>query len=155
MPTIAIIERATHNIATFYEDEAPNQAKYGGPWGWPEVTVHVEVPEGMDKDVIKAVATHSEHTEQMDDETSTTTTITTYAFEEDPAKTAVKLEQQWASFRADRTRRLAETDWAMTIDSPLSEAAQSAVREYRQALRDLPTGLAHPSEAVWPASPFA
>ena len=145
MPTIAIIERGTWAIASTYEDEAPNQGKYGGPWGWPEVTLHVQIPDGMDKDVVRAVPVETQVNEE---------TVVSITFEDDPDKVEVKLQQLWVSFRADRNRRLAETDWAMTVDSPLSSTMQTAVREYRQALRDLPTGLEHPSNVVWPASPL-
>lgn len=140
MPNIAIIERDTHKIATFYEDDAPHQERYGGPWGRPETTAHVPVPDRMDTEIIVAVLN---------------TDGKSYTFVEDAVKVAAKLGRQWTELRAERTRRLSETDWAMTTDSPLSDATKMAVRDYRQALRDLPSSLNHPSEVVWPASPLA
>ena len=44
MATIKIIDLATKTIATSYEADAPNQGQYGGPWGRPEQTTHMQVP---------------------------------------------------------------------------------------------------------------
>jgi uncharacterized protein YdeI (BOF family) len=138
MPSIAIIDRQTGAIATFYEDEAPNQGKFGGPWGWPESTVHVEVPSDMDKDVIRAMKTGED----------------TYIFEDDPDKVNAKVEQQWHSLRAERNRRLVETDWTMTLDAPLDDAQKATVREYRNQLRALPSSVVQPKGVSWPVNPL-
>jgi len=138
MPSIAIIDRPTGLIATFYEDDAPNQGKFGGPWGSAMSTVHVEVPSDMDTDVICAVKTGED----------------TYIFEEDPDKVNAKVEQQWHSLRAERNRRLAETDWTMTLDAPLDEAQKAAVREYRNQLRALPSSVVQPKGVSWPINPL-
>ena len=45
---IAIVNRETLEIASTYEDVAPNQAKYGGPWGNPAFTSHIAIPADMD-----------------------------------------------------------------------------------------------------------
>ena len=54
-----------------------------------------------------------------------------------------------ANLREDRNRRLAATDWTALQDVTMSDA----IRDYRQALRDLPAGLTtvEQVEAVaWP-----
>ena len=54
-----------------------------------------------------------------------------------------------ARLREDRNRRLAATDWNALQDVTMSDA----IRDYRQALRDLPAGLTtvEQVEAVtWP-----
>jgi len=76
--------------------------------------------------------------------------VDSYTFEEDPEKVEAKIEQQWQALRAERNRRLAETDWTMTLDAPLDDEKKAAMREYREMLRSLPEGIAHPKEVVWP-----
>ncbi len=44
---IAIIDKISHVIYSTYDDSAPNQAKFGGPWGNPGVTSHVAMPDGV------------------------------------------------------------------------------------------------------------
>jgi|APGre2960657373_1045057.scaffolds.fasta_scaffold02002_2 hypothetical protein len=146
MPSIAIIDRQMGVIASFYEDEAPNQGKFGGPWGWPDSTVHIEVPSGMDKDVIRAVKVVTENTEND----GSVVEVDSYTFEEDAEKVEAKTEREWQALRAERNRRLAETDWTMTLDAPLDDEKKAAMREYREMLRSLPEGIAHPKEVVWP-----
>jgi len=150
MPSIAIIDRQTGVIATFYEDEAPNQGKFGGPWGWPDSTVHVEVPSNMDKDVIRALKVVTETVEND----GQTVEVDSYTFEEDPEKVEAKIEQQWQALRAERNRRLAETDWTMTLDAPLDDEKKAAMREYREVLRSLPAQLENTSNVNWPVIPF-
>lgn len=50
---IAIINLADESCACTYEDSAPNQSKYGGPWGDPSHTIHLQIPDG----VVTAVTT--------------------------------------------------------------------------------------------------
>lgn len=45
---VVILKRSDLSLLSTYEDTAPNQAKYGGPWGDPQVTIHVAVPNGVD-----------------------------------------------------------------------------------------------------------
>ena len=42
------------------------------------------------------------------------------------------------AFREHRNMRLAETDWAVLPDSPLSESKKASYLQYRQYLRSLP-----------------
>ena len=79
--------------------------------------------------------------------------------EEEPARDAE--EAQWhagafdrdiASLRADRNHRLASTDWHGLSDVTMS----AAMTQYRQELRDLPSGLTTVEEVkavVWPTPP--
>ncbi|RHZ91526.1 hypothetical protein D1122_21100 [Cereibacter sphaeroides] len=53
--------------------------------------------------------------------------------------------------RAERDRRLAETDWRTAPDRP--DAAAWAA--YRQALRDVPEQPGFPAEIFWPEPPAA
>ena len=60
------------------------------------------------------------------------------------------LESAWRALRAERDRRLAESDWTVLGDSPTPTAAWKA---YRQALRDLPANTTDPFNVVWPTPP--
>ena len=137
MPHIAIIEKATSTIANVYEDAMPNQGKFGGPWGWPEVTIHVAIPEDMDRDVIAAKLGEDG----------------VFGFEVDATKLAQKQERLWAAMRAERNRLLADCDWTQTLDAPLSDEAKTAWREYRVALRDVPGGVVDVGAVEWPVKP--
>lgn len=56
-----------------------------------------------------------------------------------------------------RNRKLLECDWTQTLDAPLSDEDKESWRQYRQALRDIPTTITfdgyEPSEVVWPTPP--
>lgn len=58
--------------------------------------------------------------------------------------------------RAERDRRLSETDYLLMPDYPLPEDSRVAVQTYRQAMRDLPVQEGAPwdgggEETPWPA----
>lgn len=60
--------------------------------------------------------------------------------------------------RAERDRRLAETDYLLMADYPLSENQRTVLQVYRQALRDLPSQEGAPwdgggESTPWPAAP--
>lgn len=63
---------------------------------------------------------------------------------------AAALEQQANEVRAERNRRLAETDWTQLADAPVNQAAWAA---YRQALRDVPEQAGFPLDVIWPIEP--
>jgi hypothetical protein len=67
----------------------------------------------------------------------------------DEAKAALD-EQQAASIRAERSRRLAESDWTQVEDAPVDKAAWAT---YRQALRDVPAQSGFPWDVTWPTQP--
>ena len=59
-------------------------------------------------------------------------------------------ETQWVVVRAERDRRLQQSDWTQLPDVPLATKESWAV--YRQALRDV-TLQTDPFNIVWPAPP--
>jgi len=68
---------------------------------------------------------------------------------EEAAWAAGAFDRAIANLREDRNRRLAATDWNALQDVTMSDA----IRDYRQALRDLPAGLSTVDDvnnAVWP-----
>lgn len=50
---IAIVNKQTLKAESWYEDSAPNQAKYGGPWGNPDLTVHIGIDSEMDSRAVE------------------------------------------------------------------------------------------------------
>lgn len=62
-------------------------------------------------------------------------------------------EQYFVRLRVARDRKLAQTDYLMAVDYPLTEEQKAKVAAYRQALRDLPSQEGAPwegTEIPWP-----
>jgi len=141
----AIVFVDSLNVASTYGADSSTQSSYGGEWGSPQVTVHLEVPEGLDPQCIMAV--------RSEDGTIT--------LEADPIKVQAKLDAAWTQLRAERNRRLAATDWVALSDAHLSQDRKDAWFAYRQELRDLPDVVTEsmlvatsPSDSVpWPLDP--
>ncbi len=68
-----------------------------------------------------------------------------------------RLREAWAAFRAERDRRLAETDWIVARAYERGEPVPEAWAAYRQALRDLPGQLTDErvlaGDIPWPEPP--
>lgn len=62
-------------------------------------------------------------------------------------------EEIAAQVRAKRDALLAETDFLMMPDYPLGEEDATALKTYRQGLRDVPTQEGFPTEITWPNFP--
>lgn len=63
-------------------------------------------------------------------------------------------ESLFASFRTERDRRLAATDYLLMPDYPLDDTLKGAVQAYRQALRDLPSQEGAPWDGGGEATPW-
>ena len=142
MPTIAIINIQTSAIETFYEDEQPNQQKYGGPWGWDTHTVHIALPEGLHKNIVKVVRGEDG----------------TFTFQIDEEKQNAEINQKWSYVRQLRNEKLKDCDWTQCNDVPFTSEQIQAWKLYRQALRDLPNLLTedqimNPSTISWTTPP--
>ncbi len=59
-------------------------------------------------------------------------------------------DEQATRIRADRDKRLAETDWTQVADAPVDASAWAT---YRQSLRDVPSQNGFPHEVTWPEKP--
>jgi hypothetical protein len=68
-----------------------------------------------------------------------------------------RIREAWARFRAERDRRLAETDWIVARAYERGEPVTEAWAAYRQALRDLPKQLTDEQvlagDIPWPEPP--
>lgn len=62
-------------------------------------------------------------------------------------------EEIAAQVRAKRDALLAETDFLMMPDYPLGEEDATALKAYRQELRDVATQEGFPTEITWPDFP--
>jgi len=136
--SVAIVVIET--LAIPYTYPAPvNQGGFGGEWGNPQVTVHLEVPEGLDPMTVMAVQ----------DPTSNVISLV-----QDPAKVQAKTQAQWASVRAQQSDLLYKSDWTCSvIDPPAPILAQrDQWVAYRQALRDVTT-QSDPFNITWPVPP--
>ena len=67
---------------------------------------------------------------------------------DDTALIECQTAEKWKRVRADRNRKLAETDYLALSDQTLS----AEMNTYRQALRDVPT-QSDPDNITWPTKP--
>jgi hypothetical protein len=136
---VAIVNKSDLSIASWYDADQPNQGAYGGPWGSPEMYVHVGLESG-DQRVMKA-------TLNEDDE---------IVLESDLALEEIAAAADMEALRQERNRRLSACDWTQMADSPLSEENKITWAIYRQALRDLPANNANVTsldEVQFPSKP--
>ena len=61
----------------------------------------------------------------------------------------MKDSEKWDNVRLERNRRLAETDYLALSDQTLS----NNMKNYRDALRDVPSDNSDPDNIDWPAKP--
>lgn len=62
-------------------------------------------------------------------------------------------EEVVTQVRAERDRRLAETDWYMMPDYPADPETLEIVKSYRKALRDITLQSGFPRDVEWPVMP--
>ena len=61
----------------------------------------------------------------------------------------LEVSTKWENVRLERNRRLAETDYLALSDQTLS----NNMKNYRDALRDVPSDNSDPDNIDWPAKP--
>lgn len=77
-----------------------------------------------------------------------------WSLEKIPEKTEEeKLTEAKQSVRSKRDRLIADTDYLLTPDYPISPDELEVVKAYRTALRDVPTQEGFPREVAWPDVP--
>lgn len=62
-------------------------------------------------------------------------------------------EEVATQVRAERDRRLSETDWYMMPDYPADSETLEVVKNYRKALRDITLQSGFPRDVEWPVMP--
>ena len=135
---VAIIIIETLNIPCIYDAPEPSQGSYGGEWGSPQVTVHLEVPEGLDPQCLMAVRAE---------------TTGLVSLVEDPAKVQARTDAQWTQVRAQQRQKLYESDWTCSV-TDYEVPNKSEWVQYRAALRAVTT-QSDPFNIVWPTAPGA
>lgn len=63
------------------------------------------------------------------------------------------IDELASQVRAERDRRLAETDWYMMPDYPADPETLEVVKNYRKALRDITLQSGFPRDVEWPVMP--
>lgn len=77
-----------------------------------------------------------------------------WSVEKIPEKTPEeKLAETEEEVRSKRDRLIADTDYLLMNDYPISEEDLAVVKAYRTALRDVPQQEGFPYEVVWPEVP--
>lgn len=77
-----------------------------------------------------------------------------WSLEKIPEKTEEeKLTEAKQSVRSKRDRLIADTDYLLTPDYPISPDELEVVKAYRTALRDVPQQEGFPYDVVWPELP--
>jgi hypothetical protein len=71
---------------------------------------------------------------------------------DDEAKAAKDAEAAKA-VRADRDKRIAETDWIVIKNLELNQNVPGVWEVYRQGLRDVPAQAGFPWDITWPVKP--
>lgn len=61
--------------------------------------------------------------------------------------------QPMVELREERDRRLAATDWEIVKHKELGTNIPTALKTYRQELRDLPANTSDPANPSWPVKP--
>jgi hypothetical protein len=75
----------------------------------------------------------------------------THTAEEQEAAYVQRIDdEQAARVRADRDKRLVDTDWTQVADAQVDKAVWAT---YRQALRDVPAQAGFPHDVTWPDQP--
>lgn len=147
MAKIAIVQKSDDKIVTWYEADAPNQKAYGGPWGRPEESAHVQLSESLDADCVKPVWVE----ESTDEEGNITPAH--YELQEDAdlvaAKTQKVRDQKLAQMRKLREPMLkkADANIQMHQDSdPNAVATEADWRTYRTELRNVTADYKYASD---------
>jgi hypothetical protein len=80
-------------------------------------------------------------------------TVSRIAVAKDQAQIDNETAQVAANVRADRDKRIAETDWMVIKHLELNENIPGVWEVYRQALRDVPAQAGFPWDVNWPTKP--
>lgn len=132
------LPKAFGNISGFHYLSNEELKKHGWlPWNLVEITVEADEVYGPSSIVISDSAVVETQTKRK--------------------KTSDELAQENAQkaseVRAERDRRIAETDWIVIKNLELNQNVPGVWEVYRQALRDVPSQAGFPDNVTWPVKP--
>lgn len=83
--------------------------------------------------------------------------VITHLFSLDPNKNSIEQTKQeqraMSDLRQKRDVLLCESDFSQLVDAPLTEPKKEEYRQYRQALRDLPSTVVDVLNPIFPSKP--
>jgi len=68
-------------------------------------------------------------------------------------RTELYAKDKLQELRIERNRLIAETDWVVTMHKELGTNIPTAMKTYRQALRDITDGATSLDDVTWPTKP--
>lgn len=71
----------------------------------------------------------------------------------DAAAAQLATENAWSELRTKRNQLLAASDWEIVKHKELGTNIPTALKTYRQELRDLPANTSDPANPSWPVKP--
>ena len=63
------------------------------------------------------------------------------------------LDEKYEETKNTRNGLLADSDWTVLVDSPLSTSEKTKWKTYRQELRDIPSTFSKTDTVIWPTKP--
>lgn len=118
--------------------------------GWGATTFRQGVETFTDEELTRAGYTGPFTKPEFDEEIE----FSTWDLEKkDWTITPIPDEVFWNRLRNRRDHLLNLTDWVVIKAKETSTYIPSALKEYRQALRDLPTNTSDPRNVTWPTQP--
>lgn len=147
----AIVMKDDLSIATKYDGQ-PMQENFGGPWGSPDLSVHIQISEEMDADCVKA---------ELDVDNNIVLALDA---DKAAAKLAANREAKLNKIRDLRSPKLSRVDQLVNIAVLDSWTAgeKTELKNYRQALLDITENFKadmpsldaiDPENMTWPTEP--
>ena len=134
---IIIVDNNTGALHSAYHGESIKQEEYGFPYSCTKLYTHLKIPEHFDPYTVRAVRDSAGN----------------WRVEQDVDKLREQQRLVWGAVRAKRDQLLAQTDYLLLPDYPMSKDNMPAVLKYRQDLRDVPATFDSPDTIVWPRRP--
>lgn len=145
-------EGATGNIGPEYYADRGYDIVFEGPQATGGTVYQYSMRQGVEQQADGKWYTKYVLGPIFTDTTAEDGTVTTAA-QHEAAYKAMKDAEQANSVRADRNKRLADTDWVVIKNLELNQNIPGVWEVYRQALRDVPAQSGFPWNVTWPVQP--
>jgi len=124
-------------------DRPTEYAEYTGKQAYLAYLTHLE----------EEVSVLQEANRQINIDNAALTTAAQDQYEDDITLCMASVDNKWSAVRVVRGELLRECDWTHVSDSPLGAEDKNLCKDYRKALRDIPTDFEDPDNIVWPTKP--